>query len=87
MISQEAQLFSFRQTETDPVLLVLDRRDDPVTPLLSQWTYQAMVHELLEVHNGRVDMSRVRGIRKEMKVRVNANSCVESKLKREIIIA
>lgn len=25
--------------------LVLDRREDPVTPLLSQWTYQAMVHE------------------------------------------
>ena len=28
-----------------PVQLVLDRREDPVTPLLSQWTYQAMVHE------------------------------------------
>lgn len=27
------------------VQLVLDRREDPVTPLLSQWTYQAMVHE------------------------------------------
>ena len=26
--------------EGPPVLLVLDRRDDPVTPLLSQWTYQ-----------------------------------------------
>ena len=26
--------------EGAPVLLILDRRDDPVTPLLSQWTYQ-----------------------------------------------
>lgn len=32
-----------------PVLLILDRRDDPITPLLTQWTYQAMVHELLGV--------------------------------------
>jgi hypothetical protein len=25
-----------------------------VTPLLSQWTYQAMVHELVGINNGRV---------------------------------
>ena len=36
------------------VVLILDRRDDPVTPLLSQWTYQAMVHELLGLNNHRV---------------------------------
>lgn len=36
------------------LLLILDRRDDPVTPLLSQWTYQAMVHELLGLNNHRV---------------------------------
>jgi len=35
-------------------VIVLDRRDDPVTPLLSQWTYQAMVHELLGLNNHRV---------------------------------
>ena len=32
----------------------IDRRNDPVTPLLSQWTYQAMVHELIGIVNGRV---------------------------------
>ena len=32
----------------------MDRRNDPVTPLLGQWTYQAMVHELIGVENGRV---------------------------------
>ena len=36
---------------------MLDRRDDPVTPLLTQWTYQAMVHELLCLYNNRVDLS------------------------------
>lgn len=38
------------------LVLVLDRADDPVTPLLSQWTYQAMVHELLGLNNNRVKM-------------------------------
>lgn len=33
---------------------MIDRRNDPVTPLLSQWTYQAMVHELVGIQNGRV---------------------------------
>ncbi|KAK7199940.1 vacuolar protein sorting-associated protein 45- like protein [Novymonas esmeraldas] len=29
----------------DTVLLLLDRSDDPLTPLLTPWTYQAMLHE------------------------------------------
>ncbi|EKX73378.1 sorting-associated vesicle protein, putative [Theileria equi strain WA] len=29
------------------VLLIMDRREDCVTPLLNQWTYQAMIHELI----------------------------------------
>lgn len=67
-ITQEEQLFDFRRTDTPPILLVLDRRDDPVTPLLTQWTYQAMVHELLGTRNGRVDLSDVPDIRPELKV-------------------
>ena len=31
----------------DTMLVILDRRMDPVTPLLNQWTYQAMIHELI----------------------------------------
>ena len=49
--------FKRRATASDtggPLLLILDRADDCVTPLLSQWTYQAMVHELLGVNNNRV---------------------------------
>ncbi len=66
-VSQEEQLFDFRKVDTPPILLILDRRDDPITPLLSQWTYQAMVHELLGIHNGRVDLSDVPDIRPELK--------------------
>jgi hypothetical protein len=62
-------LFDFRRTDVPPLLLVLDRRNDPVTPLLSQWTYQAMVHELMGINNGRVSLPegsaelRVSGVR------------------------
>lgn len=66
-INQEDQLFDFRKVDTPPILLVLDRRDDPITPLLTQWTYQAMVHQLLGVDNGRVDLSDVPDIRPELK--------------------
>lgn len=69
-IQAESSLFDFRLTQVPPLLLILDRRNDPVTPLLTQWTYQAMVHELLEIQNGgRVDMSMVPDIRPELEVR------------------
>jgi vacuolar protein sorting-associated protein 45 len=68
MITKEEQLFDFgRMADTPPVLLILDRRNDPVTPLLSQWTYQAMVHELLGINNGRVDLSEAPEVRPELK--------------------
>ncbi|KAN0103028.1 Sec1-like protein [Hyaloscypha variabilis] len=66
-ITQEDQLFDFRKVDTPPILLILDRRDDPITPLLTQWTYQAMVHELLGIQNGRVDLSDVPDVRPELK--------------------
>lgn len=66
-MTQEDQLFDFRKTDTPPILLIVDRRDDPVTPLLTQWTYQAMVHELLGIRNGRVDLRNVPEIRPELK--------------------
>ncbi|KAF2199290.1 vacuolar protein sorting-associated protein 45 [Delitschia confertaspora ATCC 74209] len=65
-MTQEDQLFDFRKTDTPPILLIVDRRDDPVTPLLTQWTYQAMVHELLGINNGRVDLRDVPDIRPEL---------------------
>ncbi|XP_022911268.1 vacuolar protein sorting-associated protein 45 [Onthophagus taurus] len=65
VINKESTLFSFNQSSL-PVLLIIDRRDDPVTPLLNQWTYQAMVHELLTINNNRVNLSNVPGISKEL---------------------
>lgn len=67
-VTQEEQLFDFRPPDTPPILLLADRREDPITPLLTQWTYQAMVHELLGIDNGRVDLSHVPDVRPEFKV-------------------
>ncbi|XP_063896560.1 vacuolar protein sorting-associated protein 45 [Helicoverpa armigera] len=50
-----------------PQLLIVDRRDDPVTPLLNQWTYQAMVHELLSINNNRVSLAHVPDVHKDFK--------------------
>ncbi|KXT03470.1 hypothetical protein AC578_1566 [Pseudocercospora eumusae] len=66
-MTQEEQLFDFRKPDTPPILLLIDRREDPVTPLLTQWTYQAMVHELLGIENGRVNLSEVPDVRPEFK--------------------
>lgn len=32
-----------------------------------QWTYQAMVHELLGLNNNRIDLSKVAGISRELR--------------------
>ena len=67
---QEAGLFDFRRDATAPVLLILDRLDDPLTPLLTQWTYQAMVHELLGISSANtVDLSRIDRLPADQKVR------------------
>lgn len=69
-MQQDAPLYEFRKTDTPPLLLILDRRNDPVTPLLNQWTYQAMIHELIGIQNARVDLSNIIPVvRPELKVR------------------
>lgn len=66
----EGELFGFRRPDVPPLLLLLDRRDDPVTPLLNQWTYQAMVHELLGINNNRVDISAAPDLPKDIQKEV-----------------
>ncbi|XP_064621075.1 vacuolar protein sorting-associated protein 45-like [Lineus longissimus] len=66
VIAKEAALFDFRKTDVAPVLLILDRRDDAVTPLLNQWTYQAMVHETLSINNNRINLSGVPGVQRDL---------------------
>lgn len=53
--TNDRDLFRFG-TKQPPILLILDRRDDPVTPLLNQWTYTAMLHEGLNIKNNRVGL-------------------------------
>ena len=60
------EIFDFRRQEGS-MLLILDRRDDPITPLLTQWTYQAMVHELLRINNNRVSLAGAPGVREDLK--------------------
>ena len=75
-IVTENKLFTFgSRSSNQPILLVLDRRDDPVTPLLTQWTYQAMVHELVGLTHNRVNLENAKGIKKDMREVVL--SCVE----------
>jgi vacuolar protein sorting-associated protein 45 len=66
MISKDSALFDFRQNEIAPLLFIIDRREDPVTPLLNQWTYQAMVHELIGIKNNIVNLSGVPSIPKDL---------------------
>ncbi|XP_044511768.1 vacuolar protein sorting-associated protein 45 homolog isoform X1 [Mangifera indica] len=65
MYQQESGLFDFRRTEVSPLLLIIDRRDDPVTPLLNQWTYQAMVHELIGIQDNKVDLRNMGKVPKD----------------------
>lgn len=65
MYQQESGLFDFRRTEVSPLLLIIDRRDDPVTPLLNQWTYQAMVHELIGIQDNKVNLKNVAKLPKD----------------------
>ena len=47
-------------------LYIFDRRCDAITPLLQQWTYRAMLHELLTINRGQIDLSGVSGIEPDM---------------------
>eukprot|EP00879_Flechtneria_rotunda_P021728 GHRR01022912.1.p1 GENE.GHRR01022912.1~~GHRR01022912.1.p1 ORF type:complete len:518 (+),score=165.74 GHRR01022912.1:467-2020(+) len=49
---QQPGVFDFG-SRSSPVVLLLDRTDDPLTPLLTQWTYQAMIHELIGIRDNR----------------------------------
>ncbi|KAM3731389.1 hypothetical protein ACB098_12G160100 [Castanea mollissima] len=48
MYQQESGLFDFRRMEVSPLLLVIDRRDDP-----------AMVHELIGIQDNKVDLRNI----------------------------
>ena len=57
----QRELYDFGSHRDGPLLLLLDRMQDPVTPLLSQWTYQAMMHEILGMKDNIVHSSEGEG--------------------------
>ena len=64
VMARESEQFS--GAADNAVLIILDRREDPVTPLLTQWTYQAMVHQLIGINNNRVSLAGVPGVNKDL---------------------
>lgn len=52
IMRSDMELFDFKAKDT--VIVIMDRADDPVTPLLTPWTYQAMLHELVGLTNNRL---------------------------------
>lgn len=43
-------ILSKSNKETNGTLLLYDRKEDPITPLISQWTYQAMIHDIFGIY-------------------------------------
>lgn len=54
IISSNRELFSFLRPVPKPLLIVIDRNDDLLTPLLIPDTYQAMISEFCEYNLNRV---------------------------------
>ena len=50
-IKSKQEIFHFASNKESSLLLLLDRCQDPITPLLTKWTYQSMIHELIELKN------------------------------------
>ena len=64
-IDEEHIVFEQLGQANQSVVLLLDRREDPVTPLLNQWTYQGMCHELIGIDKNRVDLRKAPHVKKE----------------------
>jgi vacuolar protein sorting-associated protein 45 len=53
-INNRKELFTFNNKNDPTLLLIVDRKDDWITPLITQWTYNAMIHEFIEIMNNKV---------------------------------
>ncbi|EJS43743.1 vps45p [Saccharomyces arboricola H-6] len=62
----ERTFFDFPVMDSTPVLLILDRKTDPITPLLQPWTYQSMINEYIGIERNIVDLSKVPKIDKDL---------------------
>ncbi|KAJ1609568.1 putative vacuolar protein-sorting protein VPS45 [Cryptosporidium canis] len=55
----------YEERSENSVLLIFDRREDPVTPLLTQWTYHAMIHDLLGISQNKVFIENKNGLKSD----------------------
>lgn len=55
----EKTLFDFPRMDSSPLLVLLDRKNDPLTPLLQPWTYQSMLNEYVGIKRNIVDLSSI----------------------------
>ncbi|CDF89038.1 ZYBA0S03-07734g1_1 [Zygosaccharomyces bailii CLIB 213] len=62
----EKTLFDFPIMDSPPILVLLDRKSDPLTPLLQPWTYQSMISEYIGVKRNMVDLSKAPDIDKDL---------------------
>ncbi|AET37989.1 Vps45p Ecym_2242 [Eremothecium cymbalariae DBVPG len=60
-------LFDFPRMDAPPILLLLDRYNDALTPLLQPWTYQSMVHEYIGIKDNLVDLVHVPDLEDSLK--------------------
>ena len=59
-IDQNASLLQPQTHNSTPQnwqILILDRRSDPISPLLHFWTYTSLLNEIFGIHNNVVDLS------------------------------
>lgn len=55
MDNSEYELFTFNEYNK-PLCIILDRHNDSITPLLHQWTYKAMIHDLINIKHNTVTL-------------------------------
>lgn len=46
-----------RNSDTPPLIVLLDRKNDPITPLVTPWTYQSMIHEFMTINKNIVKLN------------------------------
>lgn len=62
-------LFEFPNDSSLPTqLIIIDRNDDPITPLLQPWTYQSMIHEYIGIKRNLVNLSSIPNIDDSLKM-------------------
>ncbi|KAH9581941.1 Sec1-like protein [Trypanosoma melophagium] len=63
ILARNAELYDYKNR--DSVLLILDRSSDTLTPLLTPWVYQAMLHEYIGLVHNRLQLPEGTGEERE----------------------